>query len=125
VDLSTWTQLTQIVRDSVVVVGATATAIAAWRGLHAWREQLVGRERHRVAGDLLKGAIVWRDGIRRARNPFMFQGEMRAFDEEEVKTLGSQPDDGTPESRGYYRRWETIRDGVRASSLPRWKRRST
>jgi hypothetical protein len=111
VDLDTWTHCAQILRDSVVIFGATATAIAAWRGLHAWREQLVGKERHRVAGDLLKGAIVWRDGIRRARSPFMYQSEMRAFDEAEAKTLDAQPESGDPESRAYYRRWESIREG--------------
>ena len=53
-----FSEISQVIRD-VVVAGATvATAVVAWRGLSAWRRQMIGAERHRVAKDLLRAALT-------------------------------------------------------------------
>lgn len=45
------------IRDIVVTVGGGVAAFAAWRGLNTWRDQMLGKERHRVAADLLRASI--------------------------------------------------------------------
>jgi hypothetical protein len=103
-------ELAQIIRDSVVTVGAASTAIAAWRGLTTWRTQMVGKERHRVAVELLRAAIRWRIAMRNARNPMMFAQEMEPLPEEEEQLLRDRGDACRGSARGYTRRWNKVQE---------------
>jgi hypothetical protein len=104
------TELAQIIRDSVVAVGAACTAIAAWRGLGAWRAQMVGKERHRVAAELLRAAIRWRIAMRGARSPMMFAQEMEPLPEEQERPVPDHGDAYRGSARGYTRRWNNVQE---------------
>jgi len=104
------TEISQVIRDAVVAVGAAGTAIAAWRGIHAWRQQLVGKERHRVAAELLKAAIKWREAVRLVRAPMMFAHEMEPLPEEQERSLPDAADNYKNATRGYTRRWKRVQE---------------
>ena len=98
----------QMLRDVVVALAASITAVAAWRGLTEWRTQMIGKEKHRVAANLLRNAILWREGVKRVRNPMMFAQEMEPLDEDDEARLPSIPEERLKSLRGYMRRWESV-----------------
>jgi hypothetical protein len=68
----------------VVVAGsAAATAYFAWRGLSAWRAQMLGQHAFDAARALMRAAFNLHGAAQTARFPWMPSGEMRTAQQRE------------------------------------------
>jgi len=105
-----------VARDVVLTVCGIATAFAAVRGLQAWREQLLGTERHSVSRALLKSCYGLRDAIRTARSPYM-----QIPVENQLSALRATPAEMLDLEERHYmdqlRVVETAADAVRAAAV--------
>jgi hypothetical protein len=68
-------EILSVTRDAVVTLAAAATAIAAWRGVDAWRRQLKGQVEFETARACLRASYRLRDAMALVRSPFMSAGE--------------------------------------------------
>jgi hypothetical protein len=58
----------EVVKELSIALAAAATAFAAWRGVHVWREQLRGTERFNLARQILRHAHTYVDEMDRVRH---------------------------------------------------------
>lgn len=74
----------------VVSLAAAAAAIAAWRGVHAWRAQIRGTARHEAARQLLHAVYRVREAVREARAPgfWLSLGSRQSEDQEQFRARG-------------------------------------
>lgn len=106
-----------LVRDSVLTTVAVFTAIAAWKGLSTWNEQLKGSVEYDLARRLLKSAYRIREAIKGVRNPVMFSNEMQSTGDEK-RSSEKIRFDGV--SQAYQNRWlevDKIRIDLQADLL--------
>lgn len=103
-------ELVQSIRDIVVIAGTVSATVAAWKGLTAWRRQMVGKEHHRVAAELLRAAIRWRIAMRAVRVPLMFGQEMVPLPDEVDHPLPGDDEPRKGQIRGYTRRWNRVQE---------------
>lgn len=91
-----WLNALSVIKEVVVTVSAAIAAIAAVKGLNAWRERLRGNTEYELARRLLREVYNVRDMFDYARNPIMTIGEMtaaaREVQEDEERVNESQDD---------------------------------
>ncbi len=90
----TWPEIVDLVckvlRNLVVLAGSVAAlfgSIAAWRGVSAWRKQLIGQDAYNLAKRLLTSIFQLEKAIKRFRSP---SGPL--LDLTEVDTIGAELD---------------------------------
>ena len=100
------------VRDIVLIGAAAVGAIVSILGLRTWRKQLRGRTEYDLARRFLRAVYRVRDAIRGVRNPFMFEGEVRAAQRELEHGPDTEPKsvnlDNNVRRAAYDKRWQCL-----------------
>ena len=74
--IETFSQITSIANNIVVIIVAGITATMAIIGVNAWKKQMRGKTDYEVARRCLRSVYKIREAIKYVRNPYISVGEM-------------------------------------------------